>query len=87
MTGPISTGTCNLCRKEFPKNVMSRHLKKCLCAAPTRQVQAASPGGKTQKTFWINVWGNYLPEYWLHLEVPASAKLADLDQFLSLIHI
>lgn len=76
MTGPMSTGTCNLCGKGFAKNIMSRHLKKCL------QEQAASPGGKTQKTFWINVWGTYLPDYWLHLEMPASAKLADLDQFL-----
>lgn len=77
MTSQPSIGTCNLCGKDFAKNVISRHLKKCL------QEQAPpSPGGKTQKTFWINVWGKDLPEYWLHLEVPASAKLADLDQFL-----
>ncbi|MDP2995818.1 MAG: hypothetical protein Q8N46_11935 [Anaerolineales bacterium] len=77
MTGPISTGTCNLCGKDFAKNAITRHLKKCL-----QEQAAASTGGKTQKTFWINVWGTYLPDYWLHLEVPASAKLADLDQFL-----
>jgi hypothetical protein len=33
----MSTGTCNLCVKEFAKNVISRQFKKCLCAAPTRQ--------------------------------------------------
>jgi hypothetical protein len=77
MTGPISTGTCNLCGKDFAKSTIIRHLKKCL------QERAATPtGGKTQKTFWINVWGTYLPDYWLQLEMPASAKLADLDQFL-----
>ena len=76
MTSQPSIGTCNLCGKDFAKNVISRHLKKCL------QEQAVSTGEKIQKTFWINVWGKYLPEYWLHLEIPASAKLADLDQFL-----
>ncbi len=77
MTGPMSTGTCNLCGKDFAKNVIYRHLKKCL-----QEQAAASPGGKTQTTFWINVWGRYQPEYWLHLEVPVSAKLLNLDQFL-----
>ncbi len=77
MTGPMSTGTCTLCGKEFPKNVISRHLKKCL-----QEHATTSPESKTQKVFWINIWGTYLPGYWLHLEVPASSKLADLDQFL-----
>lgn len=77
MTSQTSIGTCNLCEKDFAKNIISRHLKKCL-----QEQVAASTGGKTQKTFWINIWGKYRPEYWLHLEVPASAKLVDLDQFL-----
>jgi len=77
MTGPMSTGKCELCGKEFAKNAISRHLKKCLQAQA-----AASPERKKQKAFWINVWGTYAPDYWLHLEVPASAKLVNLDQFL-----
>lgn len=81
MTGPMSIGTCNLCGKDFAKNVISRHIKKCLPKA-YRQEQTASAGGKTQKTFWINVWGKCLPEYWLHLEAPAASKLEDLDAFL-----
>ncbi len=81
MTSQPSIGTCNLCGKDFAKNVISRHLKKCLPKA-YRQEQAASAGEKTQKTFWINVWGKYLPEYWLHLEAPAASNLEDLDAFL-----
>ena len=76
MTSQPSIGTCNLCGKDFAKNVISRHIKKCL------QEQTASAGEKPQKTLWINVWGKHQPEYWLHLEAPAVSKLEDLDQFL-----
>ena len=30
MMGPMSTEICNLCGKNFAKNAISRHLKKCL---------------------------------------------------------
>ncbi|MCX7681984.1 MAG: hypothetical protein N2508_08505 [Anaerolineae bacterium] len=30
----------------------------------------------------LRVEGHYSPEYWLHLEMPAAAVLADLDDFL-----
>jgi hypothetical protein len=39
---------------------------------------------KTRKTkvFHLVVEGRYLPEYWMHLEVPTNATLEDLDGFL-----
>ena len=77
MTGTMSSGTCALCGKDYAKNIISRHLKKCLL-----EQASTSSDGKKQKTFWINVWGKHRPDYWLHLQVPCSAKLADLDQFL-----
>ncbi len=34
------------------------------------------------KLYHIMVDGLYLPQYWLHIEIKANAKLKDLDQFL-----
>lgn len=34
------------------------------------------------RLFHIAVEGIYRPEYWLHIEIPAGAKLKELDQFL-----
>jgi len=34
------------------------------------------------KLFHITAEGRYLPDYWMHLEVPAEATLTDLDGFL-----
>jgi len=72
-----STGTCNLCGGAFGKAAMTRHLKAC----QEKQARPAE-GGKSQKTFWVTASGEWNPEYWLHLEMPASAKLEDLDAFL-----
>ncbi len=33
---PISTGRCALCGESFSKDVMTRHLAKCLPAHPSR---------------------------------------------------
>jgi len=61
---------------------MSRHLETC----QQRAAAEAKAGGrqKTQKTskFHLVVEGRDLPQYWMHLEVPASATLTTLDQFL-----
>jgi hypothetical protein len=55
---------------------MSKHLKSC-------RSKAASPASvKREKLLHIAVEGLDLPEYWIHLEVPARATLADLDGFL-----
>jgi len=61
---------------------MSRHLETC----QQRAAAEAKAGGrqKTQKTskFHLVVEGRDLPQYWMHLEVPASATLTTLDRFL-----
>lgn len=72
-------GKCFLCGGTFSKRSISRHLKTCLPAHP-------SPGtGKPVRLFHLQAEGKYAPEYWLHLEIPASATLADLDSFLRAI--
>ena len=80
MAKVTSQGTCQLCQGTFSKAAMSRHLAKCLQSHP-----AAEPAsGKAKKTrlFHVVVQGKYNPQYWLHLEVPATATLQDLDAFL-----
>jgi len=78
----ISKGTCEFCKAEFAKNKMTQHLKSC----KQRLATIAAQEGKTRKTktrlFHILAEGQYNPQYWLHFEVPASASLWSLDQFL-----
>jgi hypothetical protein len=69
-----STGQCYLCGETFSKRVMTRHLTKCLAEHPQK--------GKQRKTFRLVAEGQYLPEYWLQLEVPAEATFLTLDGFL-----
>jgi len=56
---------------------MGRHLNAC-----KRKTYAS--GAKTAKrtAFHLLVEGRYQPEYWMHVEVPASATLDVLDRFL-----
>ncbi|MGI8825685.1 MAG: hypothetical protein ACR2JC_08575 [Chloroflexota bacterium] len=60
---------------------MTRHLQTC--QAP----KATATGTVVRKIRPIRllhlvVSGRYAPMYWMHLEAPASATLADLDDFL-----
>ncbi len=61
---------------------MTRHLTACFAKAAAAQ---AGSSIEPLKAFHIIVEGSYLPDYWLHLEVPAAAKLQSLDQFLRAI--
>jgi len=63
-------GKCYICNKTFSKDGMTKHLKKHL------------KDDGDAKLFHIMVDGMYNPEYWLHIEISANAKLKDLDQFL-----
>jgi hypothetical protein len=60
---------------------MTRHLAKCL---PAHEPAAETGKGKATrgKRFHVVVEGKYSPSYWLHLEIPATAKLQNLDRFL-----
>jgi hypothetical protein len=81
MKRPPSIGACHLCQGTFNKTAMTRHLAKCI----NQHAPAAGSGkAKAKKTrlFHLVVEGRYNPQYWLHLEVPATATLADLDGFL-----
>ncbi len=86
VTKDVSKGICSFCKGEFEKAKMTQHLKYC----KQRAAEIATEIGNTsapQKTrlFHILVEGRYNPQYWMHLEMPASDTLADLDDFLRAI--
>ncbi len=74
-------GVCTICEGTFGKQAMTRHLAKCLAG---QEQGAGVAQGKHRKTklFHLVVQGKYASEYWLHLEVPATATLQDLDNYL-----
>lgn len=74
----VSTGICRFCQGEFAKNKMTQHLKSCKARLTAENEQT----GEKQRLFHLLVEGTYRPSYWMHLEVPAAATLADLDDFL-----
>ena len=82
MARQTSKGTCTFCHGEFSKSAMTRHLETCeqraIAEAKAGSKQKAQPTRKLQ----LVVEGRDLPMYWMHLEIPASATLSTLDQFL-----
>ena len=73
-----SRGQCVFCRKFYARGGMTRHLQACKARA---EAQEAATGRKS-KAFHLIAEGLYTPEYWLHLELPETITLEDLDQFL-----
>jgi Plasmid pRiA4b ORF-3-like protein len=57
---------------------MNRHLETC----KQRAAQETPSKGQTTPHLHLQVEGLYLPIYWMHLDIPASATLETLDQFL-----
>ncbi len=76
---------CNFCGDTFSKGGMSKHLAAC-GTRTTAAVASPTPGQKTRpittRLYHLVVEGLGAPMYWLHLEMPASGTLSDLDDFL-----
>jgi len=82
MTKNSSYGKCNLCGARFNKSALTRHLQSCksgkgIARKPAGQSHSAKAGA-----LHLVVEGAGLPEYWMHIETPSSARLQDLDRFL-----
>jgi hypothetical protein len=82
-----SKGKCNFCQAEYSKAGMTKHLETCKARATSTEsgsTSSSSPKSRKTKTkiFHILVEGYGQPEYWMHLDVPGNAALADLDSFL-----
>jgi hypothetical protein len=63
------------------KGGLSRHLSSCA----KRQEAIAGAKGKAEHVFHLQVQDAYSSDFWLHLEMPASATLKDLDNYLRAI--
>jgi hypothetical protein len=79
-----SSGICNFCKGEIEKGQMTRHLKSCKARQAAIQAEETGKSRKPKKSklFHILVEGREFPMYWMHLEMPASLTLEDLDIFL-----
>ena len=64
-------GTCYLCREEFGKIAMKNHLLK----------KHNDPGSE-EECYLLKVESGYKKKYWLYIDVPVTATLLDIDQFL-----
>jgi len=82
MAKQVSMGKCNLCGGAFDKAAMTKHLKSCRQAKTDAAASERRPGQQKAKAFHLVVEGRYLPDYWMHLEVPTNGTLEMLDRFL-----
>lgn len=76
LTRIVTSGKCELCGKSFRKSGMARHLQSCIARRGT-----TGERGRADKSIHLFVEDDYRPEYWMHLAVPATAELLDLDQY------
>ena len=74
----ISYGKCFFCGKSYASSGMGRHLKACQARKEANQRES----GRTYTMYHLRIWDPYAPLFWLHLEIPAKAQLADLDEIL-----
>ena len=83
MPRTISTGQCTACQQTLAKNTMTRHLATC---SKRLVLDQQPPTGRSKareiSLLHLIVEGKDLPQYWLHVEIPADASLKHLDQFL-----
>ncbi len=80
-TKTTSTGICNFCKEEFEKGKMTQHLKSCKQRIAGQKAENSATPEKS-RLFHLLVEGRDRPMYWMHLELPASLTLLDLDGFL-----
>ena len=74
-------GKCVFCGKHYAKGGMSRHLQAC--EERQQSIAKEQRGRAKPKTIYhIVVEGQYIPDYWLHLEAPENLKLVALDDYL-----
>ena len=72
-------GICRFCLKTFSGRSIARHL--VACQAKKRQDEQEAAGGQDSPPIYHIKIQSYKP-YWLNIEMPATATLVDLDQFL-----
>jgi len=82
MTRQMSKGKCSFCNATFSKATMTKHLKSCKQRKTMSETSSERRKSQKTKSFHLVVEGRDLPEYWMHLSVPANTTLEGLDDFL-----
>lgn len=75
MSQEKAKGVCALCRKEYAKSGMSRHLASCIKKNLADDTQA-------DRFYHLQVTAPYAGPYFLHLKADSQAFLDDLDDYL-----
>ncbi len=75
-------GICNFCKTEVMKGKMTQHLKSCKQRRKANAARDADTTKQKTKLFSLLIEGRYNPQYWMHVELPASEPLQTLDYFL-----
>lgn len=81
MSKPQSMGKCNLCGEIVGKASVSRHLRACR----QRKASELLPASKKQPpvpNFHLAIEGRDAKMYWMHVAVPLTASLWNVDYFL-----
>ncbi|UCC89593.1 MAG: hypothetical protein JSV81_09855 [Anaerolineales bacterium] len=77
-------GKCAFCGQELTRDGLAKHLSAC----SERQIAIEGANrrpGKVQTLHHLQVQDAWQGDYWLHVEMRASATLADLDDYLRAI--
>jgi len=76
-----SRGKCFYCGRELTRGGMTRHLSAC---SQRREAigRAEQTSGEEQDLYHLRVQDGWWSIFWLHLEMPSSATLEDLDYYL-----
>src|SRR5258708_32349023 len=80
-TNVDAKGVCYFCNSEFDKAKMTQHLKHCKQRAAAIAGSIGDGAKQKQRLFHILAEGRYNPQYWMHLEIPASEPLYMVDRF------
>ena len=79
-----SRGKCGYCGREYTKGGMLRHLSACRQRNEIVTATDRKPGRETSLAH-LRVRDSWNGDFWLDLEMPGSATLQDLDQYLRAI--
>ncbi len=77
-------GSCTYCERKMTRGGMARHLQAC-AERQDAVASASQKRGKNQSLYHLQVQDAWGGDFWLHLEMPGSATLEDLDYYLRAI--
>ena len=75
----VTKGKCSYCNKVFAKSGMWKHLETCKERKSVLQKVSQGEKKKGARCFHLLVDAKI---YWMHIEIPVTATLKDLDKFL-----